>query len=376
MASSCFLPFSVTIATVVFFFFSTSSLAAVDHHSNRAPLPVPGISIETPVRKVTLDPNSSLCVPVRGISRFKLLSYASLFHVSLDASAAIPKKLDSKIHVCFHRDNSLGLCQCQKDKWSSVQKGTWSAAMSPFENGYLDMRFNSQESTSVTISLEEDTQKRLLICLVLGYVLLLFGANISRWVLCCCSHSKAIVIGVFLVPIISLLFQLGAESFPSHQLLVIVNYICQTFGFGEEMHHKVANFGILSIMLAGAALFYSVVSKFVFSEQDGTRNAWVSQFGILKWETRIIGFTFIFQSTIDPPLAIGTLAAIAVVYIIMKCLNVWSSIPIRYKGSVNGGTADTDESMRAYHSSQRIIGLVRPKETEQALGLGMILEGE
>ncbi|MED6175460.1 hypothetical protein PIB30_078601, partial [Stylosanthes scabra] len=302
------------------------------------------ISIGRPVLEVTLSPvlgdlatdsikDSALClrVPVHGISRFKLLSYASLFHVSLDTSAAIPKKLDSKIHVCFQRDDLLGLCQCQKDKWSSVQKGTWSAAMSPFENRYLDMRFNGQMSASVTISLVEDIQERFLVCLALGYVLLLFGAIISSWVLCCCSHSKAIAIGVFLVSI-SLLFQLGAESFPSHQLPVIVNYILQTFGFGEEMHHKVIISLLLGIICSGAALGYWIFRRLVISREDGTVDAGVADF--VKWAMHIMGIIFIFQSTEDLPLALGVLISCGAFHYIRKWLRAW------HEGSVNGNARD------------------------------------
>ncbi|MED6169780.1 hypothetical protein PIB30_024595 [Stylosanthes scabra] len=105
------------------------------------------------------------------------------------------------------------------------------------------------------------------------------------------------------------------------------------------------------VAMRRAALLYSVISKFVFTKQYGNKDAGVAQFVILKWEMRIIGSTFIFQSTIDPPLAKRALVSFAVVYLVIKCLNTWPFISSRYEGSVNArtATADTDEFMRGIY---------------------------
>lgn len=42
-------------------------------------------------------------VKVSGHSRWKLISYASSFRVTLAPSAVIPERMHSKIQVCFHR---------------------------------------------------------------------------------------------------------------------------------------------------------------------------------------------------------------------------------------------------------------------------------
>ncbi|XP_057722882.1 uncharacterized protein LOC130936751 isoform X4 [Arachis stenosperma] len=223
--------------------------------------------------------------------------------------------------LIMDRDISLGLCECQKDEWESVQKGIWSAVMSPYETRYVDVRIDGQIPDSVTIALEEDLQDWSLTSLLLGLALLFAPIITSRVPFC---HSSSLVTVIFPVIVIQLF--------------------------------EVAIFVILSIILAGAALVYSVVSRFVFSEQDGTKAAGVARFVILKWEMRIIGSTFIFQSTIDPPLAKGTLASFAVVYIVVKCLSVWPFISSRNEGSVNGRTADTDEFTRGYFSTYHNLG--------------------
>ncbi|QHN86755.1 hypothetical protein HN51_041060 [Arachis hypogaea] len=298
--------YSASAAATLLLFFSPS-LVDLDHHR---PPQLPGVSIERPVLEVTPAPlsvhsatygddvqNTLRCarVAIYGISRLNLLSYASSFHISVAPSAAIPERLHSQVQVCLHRDNSLGWCECQKDEWKSVQKGIWSADMSPYDKRYADVRINGQTSVSVTIALEEDIQNLCLISLVLGLALLL-APIISSRVPCCHSSSMAIVI--FPV-IIILLFQVA----------IVV---------------------ILSIILAGAALGDRIVRKFVFPKQDGTKHAGVAKFVILKWGMRIIGSAFIFQSTTDPPLANGALVSFAAAYLIIKCIHTW------HEGSVNG----------------------------------------
>ncbi|MED6169779.1 hypothetical protein PIB30_024594, partial [Stylosanthes scabra] len=131
------------------------------------------VSIERPVLQVTPGllsghsatyddgvQNTLRCarVQVYSISRLNLLSYASSFHISVAPSAAISERLHSQIHVCLHRDESLGLCECQKDEWKSVQKGIWSYVMSllkkifrigPLSLFYLDWHCCSLQLLSV-----------------------------------------------------------------------------------------------------------------------------------------------------------------------------------------------------------------------------------
>ncbi|KAE9599664.1 putative NEMP family, major facilitator superfamily domain-containing protein [Lupinus albus] len=346
--------FSHTTITVLLlllqFFFSSSNAI-----NNDTPLLLKGVDIERPVLDVSpsvLSGHSAThgvkdtlrCerVQVSGISRLKLGSYSSSFHITLAPSAAIPERLHNKIQVCFHRNNSLGWCRCEKDEWRSVQKGVWSAIMSPYENRYVDVRINGDISDSVTVALEEDFQKWRLICLAMGSVFLLLAPIISSWVPF--YYSSSMAIGIFLV-IIILLFQgmkllptgrksifyitiygsvLGVGSVILHQFSAFVNSILQSFGLSEEMHNPVAIFVLLGIILAGAALGYWIVRRFVISEEDGTVDTGVAQF--VKWAMRIVGATFILQSTLDPLLAIGALVscgAVCNLISLVKWLHGW-----------------------------------------------------
>ncbi|XP_059664860.1 uncharacterized protein LOC132311136 [Cornus florida] len=261
-------------------------------------------------------------IRVAGLSRSKLGSYASVYKVTVAPSVAIPEILHSKIQICFLQNASLGLCQCDKDEWKSVQKGLWSSFMSPYQDRYIDVKFVGDVSGSVTVTVEEEFQRWRLLCLALGFVLLLLAPIISSWVPF--YYSSSMAIGVLLV-IVILLFQgmkllptgrknvfyltiygsvLGAGSFLFHQFSMLVNSILVNFGLSEEMHNPVSVFVLVLIVLAGAALGYWIVRKYVISE-DGSVDVGVAQF--VKWAMRIIAATFIFQSTLDTPLAMGVL---------------------------------------------------------------------
>ncbi|BBH06954.1 hypothetical protein Prudu_018733, partial [Prunus dulcis] len=68
----------------------------------------------------------------------------------------------------------------------------------------------------------------------------------------------------------------------------------------------VSVFLLVGIILAGAALGYWIVRRFVVSK-DGTVDVGIAQF--VKWAMRIIGTTSILQSTLDTPLAVGALVS-------------------------------------------------------------------
>ncbi|XP_028060833.1 uncharacterized protein LOC114264419 isoform X5 [Camellia sinensis] len=72
------------------------------------------------------------------------------------------------------------------------------------------------------------------------------------------------------------------------------------------LHSTVSIFVLLGIVVAGAALGYWMVRKFVIAE-DGSVDVGVAQF--VKWAMRVIAATFIFLSTLDTPLAMGALAS-------------------------------------------------------------------
>ncbi|KAK9290345.1 hypothetical protein L1049_008512 [Liquidambar formosana] len=225
---------------------------------------------------------------------------------------------------CICRNASLGLCQCEKDEWRSVQKGIWGSIMSPYGERYVDVKFIGEVPGSVIVSVEEDFQQWRLLCLALGFFLLFLAPIVSSWVPF--YYSSSMAIGVFLV-IIILLFQgmkllptgrknffyltiygsvIGAGSFLLHQLSTLVNSILVNFGLSEDMHNPVSIFLMVGVIIAGAALGYWIVRKFVISE-DGNVDVGVAQF--MKWAMRIIATTCIFQSTLDTPLAVVALVS-------------------------------------------------------------------
>ncbi|KAJ8763189.1 hypothetical protein K2173_025574 [Erythroxylum novogranatense] len=307
-----------------------------------------GVDPENPVLNVTpsplygklsgLDSKDILyCERVRvsGHSRLKLQSYANSFRVTLSPSLVIPERLHGRIQICFHRNASRNLCHCGMDEWKTVQKGLWNSVMSPFDERYLDVKFIGEIHGSVTVAMAEDQQLWRLLCLAVGFVILLFAPIVSRWVPF--YYSTSMAIGIFLV-ILIILFQgmkllptgrknifylsiygsvLGAGTFVLHHISVLVNSILVNFGLSDEMHNPVYVFVLVGIVLAGAALGYWIVRKFVI-EKDGTVDVGIAEF--VKWAMRIIATTFILQSTLDTPLAI---VVWALTYLICFHINKW-----------------------------------------------------
>ncbi|XP_047307700.1 uncharacterized protein LOC124911283 isoform X2 [Impatiens glandulifera] len=301
------------------FFFSVLSSSSGD--GTTTSVEVNGvIGVDNPV--ITLIPSFSgskvACerVHVAGVTRLKLGSYFNAYKVSLVPSVTIPEKYHNRIQICFHRNSSLGLCQC--DEWKTVDKGLWSSFMSPYDHKYLDLKFDGDIYGSVTATVDEEFQRWRLFCLAFGIVLLLAAPIVSSWVPF--YYSSSMAIGVLLV-ILILLFQamkllptgrksalyltlygsaIGAGSFLLHQFSSLVNSVLMNFGMTEEMHNPVSVFLFVGILLAGAALGYWIVRKFVISE-DGTVDGGVVQF--VKWAMRILAATFILQSTMDTLLA-------------------------------------------------------------------------
>ncbi|WCJ43569.1 hypothetical protein M5689_024301 [Euphorbia peplus] len=263
-------------------------------------------------------------VKVSGRSRLEIGNYASVFRVTV-APFAIPEGLHRKIQVCFHRNASRVDCRCEKDEWRTVQNGLWSSVMSPYDERYIDVKFLGNLPGSVKVSVKEEMQQWRFVCLAVGFILLLLAPIVSHWVPF--YYSTSMAIGIFLLVII-LLFQgmkllptgrknffylslygsvLGAGTYILHHISMLVNSILINFGLSEDMHNPVYVLVIVGIVLAGAALGYWIVRKFIISK-DGSVDVGVAQF--VKWAMRIIGTTFIFQSTLDTPFAIASLISL------------------------------------------------------------------
>ncbi|CAI0553012.1 unnamed protein product [Linum tenue] len=249
------------------------------------------------------------------------------------------------------RNASLGRCDCEKEEWKTFQNAQWSSVMSPYQERYIDVKTTGGISGGgITVQLKEESQRWRLLCLAVGFILLLLAPIVSSWVPF--YYSTSMAIGIFLV-IIILLFQvccnlnylgmkllptgrksvlylsiygsvLGVGTFILHHISELINSILLNFGLDEEMHNPVYIFVLVGIVLAGAGLGYWMVRKFVVAK-DGSVDRGVAEF--VKWAIRAIATTFIFQSTPDPPLA---LLAVVLTYTICSLIIKWMRQP-RYK---------------------------------------------
>ncbi|XP_020258237.1 uncharacterized protein LOC109834613, partial [Asparagus officinalis] len=169
--------------------------------------PFRGVSLENPVVEFVPTPHDGhLCerVHLAGISRINLKHYASSLHVMLKASNTVPEKLHGKAEVCFHRNVSKGLCQCEDDQWKTLQEGQWTAVISPYERRYIDVKVEDKLPYSFTITAEQEFQQWRLICLGFGVLLLLLAPIFSTWVPFYVGSSMAVGI---LAVVLLLVFQ-------------------------------------------------------------------------------------------------------------------------------------------------------------------------
>lgn len=306
-----------------------------------APLFFVSYGLEIPYKGVSLDSQVLHFVPslqdeyycervhVMGTSRLNVKYYASALRVTLKASEAIPEKLLQKIEVRSHRNASVGLCQFDNDGWKTLQKGQWSTVLSPYDNRYFDVRVNDNLPVAITITAEEDLQLWRLICLGIGFLLLVLAPIVSTWVpFYVCSSMAIGVLGVVLVISFQLMkllpmgrknilyitlygSVLGVGSYIAQYFSSVVNSVLVGFGLSEEMHHPVSVFLLVWVIIAGAALGYWLVRKYIIAE-DGSIDRSVAHF--VKWAMRVIGVISVLQSSLDmlyPVLALGLYLGVA-----------------------------------------------------------------
>lgn len=348
-------PTSTLLLLCIFYAFLWVSLC---FHHNRPTLK--GIDVRNPVIDVIPAPihgpsegfeDVLYCgrVPVSGISRLKLQHYASVYRVTLVPSVLIPKQWQNKIQVCFHRNSSLGLCQCERDDWRSLQNGLWSSTMAPYVQKYVDVKFDDTVTGSVTVSLDEVQQGWRYILLAVGFALLFLAPIVSEWVPF--YYTSSMAIGVLAVVLI-LLYQarkllptgrrnafylgimssvLGAGSFVVRNLSALLNSFLQNFGISKEVQNPVYVFVVLGIIFLGAGLGYWLVRRYVISE-DGEVDVGVAQF--IKWSIRIVAVTCIFLSTNDTPLAMVAVGSCLALYHVITKVKRRSDQAESYSGSL------------------------------------------
>ncbi|KAG2322275.1 hypothetical protein Bca52824_015488 [Brassica carinata] len=322
-----------------------------------------------------LDVNLTSCerIQVSGYPRTELGKYAHSFKVKLAPLLTVPERLHSKIQVCVHRNVSLGMCQCEKSDWKNLHKGQWSFAMSPYDTQYIDLKFSGQSSGSVTISVAEDFQQWRILCLVAGLVVILAAPVVSSWLPF--YYTSSMAVGVFLVVLI-IIFQVmrllptgrknvmylafygsvvGAGSFILHQFSMMVDMILVNFGLSEDMYSPVAILVLVGIAITGAAFGFWTVRKFVVSK-DGGVDASVAQF--VKWAMRSVAATFIFQSTMDTPLAMGAFVSASLLgYLLSKTIHNRKSVVTQRQWLVPAGKGRSPMHGRAEFLSRPGAGL-------------------
>ncbi|XP_047092108.1 uncharacterized protein LOC124703914 [Lolium rigidum] len=289
--------------------------------------PLKDVSLEHPELTFALSSiGGKFCERIRisGIPRWQLQSYANQIHVGLNVSHSMPEKFHWKIGICFHRNVSMGLCECETGEWQVLQDGRWNAVKSPYGSKYVDVKLADKKSTAFSLSIQEELQKWRLACLAIGFVLLLMSPIVSKWAPF--YYSSSMALGILLVVLI-VLFQgmkllpmgkksvlyltiygsvLGVGSYAVHYFSTLVASILENFGLSEEMHNPVSIFLVVAVVLTGAGFGYWMVRRFIISK-DGSVDAGIAQF--VKWAMRVVAIFFITQSTLDPILASAALAA-------------------------------------------------------------------
>ncbi|KAG7655794.1 NEMP family [Arabidopsis suecica] len=258
-------------------------------------------------------------IQVSGYSRTKLGKFANSLRVNL---VPIPEKLHLKIQVCVHRNATLGMCHCEKSNWKNLQS---SSVISPYDKQYIDVRFTGSEYQSsrsmITVNVTEEFHQWRIFCLVAGLIVILLAPVVSSWLPF--YYTSSMAVGVFLVVLI-IIFQVmrllptgrknvmylafygsvvGAGSFILHQFSMMVNMILVNFGLSEDMYNPVAILVLVGVVITGAAFGFWTVRKFVVSKDGGGVDASVAQF--VKWAMRSVAATFILQSSLDTPMAMG-----------------------------------------------------------------------
>uniref|UniRef100_A0A0A9CI07 Uncharacterized protein n=1 Tax=Arundo donax TaxID=35708 RepID=A0A0A9CI07_ARUDO len=306
---------------------SLAALLILSSGDDAAAQPLKDVSLENP--EVTFVPSSvdgQFCERVRlsGIPRLHLGSYANQIRVRMNVSQSFPEKHHWKIEVCFHRNITMGLCQCEMGEWQVLQNGIWDAVKSPYGNKYVNVKLADKKPASFTLSIQEEFQRWRLACLGIGFVLLFLSPIVSKWAPF--YYSSSMALGILLVVLI-VLFQgmkllpmgkkslfyltiygsvLGVGSYVVHYFSTLVASILENFGLSEEMHNPVSIFLLVAIVLTGAGFGYWMVRRFILSK-DGSVDAGIAQF--VKWAMRVVATFFVMQSTLDPLLALVALAA-------------------------------------------------------------------
>ncbi|XP_024019150.1 uncharacterized protein LOC21399322 [Morus notabilis] len=305
--------------------FSSSTAPPSDQHS-LVVAPSAKLQLSHGGVQVKTCPNSKpgismVCERVRiyGLSRIQNLwkfSHSVKIKVSVTNSTGhLPKA-----GVCFHRNMSLGLGMCPKNKWENVSNGSWARSASPFGHKVLDIRAASSSLESFEVSIEEELHVYRVVCLALGMVMMSLASFLSNSLVF--YYGTTMASGGILV-IVVVFFQglkkamellptgsktslfiyssvVGLVSFLFYYFPGIWHSILTEAGISEEMYYALVVFLVVFLILAGGWLAFWVVHKHIPTE-DGSIDTSTSLF--VAWSIRILSALLILQSSVDPMLA-------------------------------------------------------------------------
>ncbi|URE38123.1 hypothetical protein MUK42_06527 [Musa troglodytarum] len=237
------------------------------------------INLENPVLEFGSPPYAGQsCHRVRltGMSRLNLKSYASSVRVALKISDSGDERLGRNIRLCFHRNVSIGACQCEVSQLESFLGNERNSMISPYESGFVDVKINKETSTFFSVALEEGKLMKLVPTRRRNIIYITFSASL-----------------------------LGLSSLIRNYFSTVITFLLVSCGFSEESYNLVSLVLLGGIIFAGTFLGYWFARKFVLSE-DGCVDSGIAQF--VKWTMRLVGIVSILQSTIDVPLGLLALA--------------------------------------------------------------------
>ncbi|WOH10199.1 hypothetical protein DCAR_0729664 [Daucus carota subsp. sativus] len=276
-------------------------------------------------------------VDITGLSRLKnIRKFAN--SVKVNVSYVLPSSRLPIVHICFHRNASLGVGMCPQGPWGKFSKDSWSRTMSPFDHKLLDICIPGSSSVDLKVSIDEDFSYSRIMFLICGSALMTIAWFVSKSLIF--YYSSAMAVGVLLV-ILMILFQ-GMKLLPTGRKNSLAMFIYASmlgFGaiifrdvprlllhslFGEagigEEYNPLIIFILLFLILFGAWLGFWAVRKLVLAD-DGSIDKGVANF--VAWSIWILGAVMVLQSSVDPLLSAVNLVSGILVSIVLRNTNLY-----------------------------------------------------
>ncbi|KAK1363702.1 Nuclear envelope integral membrane protein 1 [Heracleum sosnowskyi] len=277
-----------------------------------------------------------LCERVDIMGLLRLKNIRKFAHsVKVNVSYVLPSSRPPNVHICFHRNASLGVGMCPQGPWGKISKDSWARTMSPFDHKLLDLCISGSSSAALKLSIDEDFSYSRIMYLIFGTALMTIAWALSKSLIF--YYGSAMALGVILV-ILMILFQ-GMKLLPTGRKNSLAMFLyASMLGFGAIIFRDVPRlvlhsffgeigeeyipliiFTILFLALAGAWLGFWAVRKLVLAD-DGSIDEGVSNF--FAWSIWIIGAVMIFQSSVDPLLSAVNLISGILVSVVLRNISL------------------------------------------------------